>query len=104
MYRDGVVLEVKRNIERFEERFYDFMPLDFAGLPIIARNFTCYKVPGDLSLIFMVINPKPSVVSTAIKKQYLVIIDVEDLKAFDCHVDEAPSSDRLTKVFFVKNN
>ena len=48
VHRDGVHIEVKRDLARFEERFYDFLPLDFAGLPIIVSNFTCYKVPGEL--------------------------------------------------------
>jgi len=64
VYRDGVQIEVKRDLSRFEERFYDFIPLDFEGLPIIVSNFTCYKVAGNQSQIFLIINPKPSVVRT----------------------------------------
>jgi hypothetical protein len=104
VYRDGVQIEVKRDLSRFEERFYDFIPLDFEGLPIIVSNFTCYKVAGNQSQIFLIINPKPSVVRTSIKKQYLVLIDINSLKAHECQLLEDPSNDRLTKVFFFEQN
>ena len=52
----------------------------------------------------MVINPKPSVVRTAIKQQYLVLLDLTNLTAHECHVQEVPSAERITKVFFIKEN
>jgi len=79
VYVDGVQIEIKKNLELFEDHFYDFMPMNFAGLPIIMSNFMPYRVPGEASQILLVVNPKPSIIKTEIKKQYLVLLDLETL-------------------------
>ena len=86
VYVDGVQIEIKKNLERFEEHFYDFLPMDFAGLPIIMSNFTPYRVPGEARKILLLVNPKPSIVKTEIKKQYLVLLDLETLQAHECQI------------------
>jgi len=79
VYVDGVQIEIKKNLERFEDHFYDFLPIDFAGLPITMSYFTPYKVPGEARKILLLVNPKTTIVKTEIKKQYLVLLDLETL-------------------------
>jgi hypothetical protein len=43
--RDGCQLEIKNNLERFEDSFYDFLPMEFEGLPIIVSSFSAFKIP-----------------------------------------------------------
>jgi len=61
-------------------------------------------VPGDANLIFLIINPKPSVVKTSIQKQYLVIVNLSTLKAYNCKVVNDLSAHKISKVFFFRSD
>jgi hypothetical protein len=63
-------------------------------------NFVAYSINGLKSHVFLVINPKPSVVKTNQKPQYFIVIDTVTLKAYECEYDLETMKDRLTKVFF----
>lgn len=47
VYRDGCGIEIKKDLSQFEDRFYDFVPLDFPGLPIIVSNFMTYGLANS---------------------------------------------------------
>jgi hypothetical protein len=62
--KEKSIIEIKKDLTKFEENFYEFQKLDFAGLNIIVSNFTAYSIYGLEGHLFMVINPKPSVVKS----------------------------------------
>ena len=51
----------------------------------------------------LLVNPEPSVVKSAIKKQYLLLFDRTTLKVHDCDISEEPSTDMLNRLFFYSN-
>lgn len=67
---------------------------------IIVSNFTAYSICGLEGHLFIVINPKPSVVKSNQKPQYYIVVDTITLKAYECEYDLETMKDRMSKVFF----
>jgi hypothetical protein len=83
----GARIEIKPDLERFEDGYYDFLTIKFEGLPITVRSFSVLAVPGKPDRMFMLVN---SVEDEQIKtrKQYCLMIDTGKLEAWECESDE----------------
>jgi hypothetical protein len=58
MSQAGAKLEIKKDLTRFEDSYYDFLAVDFEGFPITVTSFASYTVPGKPSWIFITVNPQ----------------------------------------------
>jgi len=61
IFREKCRIEIKQELDRFEDNFYHFAPIDFEELPIIVSSCTAFKIPGTRQIMLLV-TPKPSVV------------------------------------------
>ena len=50
-------IEIKKDLSRFEDAYYDFQSIDFDGFDISVQNFIPFAIP-DTKLLFLLINPK----------------------------------------------
>lgn len=94
-------IEIKKDLSRFEDSYYDFISISFDGLPITVASFTPYLVPTRPNLTCLAIDPVQDV-NKKICKQYYVMIDSETLSAKECVV-EGESGNVFSKIFFVDN-
>ena len=92
------MIEVKQDLSRFEDTFYDFQTMEFAGLPIIVNSFTPYKMCKTSSLILLCIQPE---YSPKITPMYFVVVDINNAKAYQCTQKSAGDPWNLTQVLFI---
>lgn len=71
----------------------------FDGLPITVVSFTPHCVHESSNLILLDIQPQQSVLKTS-KLQYFVVIDTQDLKAYECYLDSDNSGYKINQLFF----
>lgn len=58
IHRDGAQIECKSELKRFEDKFYEFLPFDYEGLPIIVTSFTPYSIPLNKDNFMLTIAPE----------------------------------------------
>ena len=58
IHKEKAVIEVKEDMTRFEDPFYEFQTMEFAGLDIMVKSFIPYVVPDKPHLIFLCIIPE----------------------------------------------
>ena len=76
-------------MSRIDECYYEFQTINFPVFPYIVTSFVFFIIPGrKKNWIFILIYLKKSLVKAETKMQYLVIVDTEKLKAYECSVDE----------------
>lgn len=96
----GATIEIKKDLSRFEDSYYDFIDIDFKGLPITVTSFVGYKIPTRDHLIFMTINPVVDLDQNKKKKQYCIVIDTDALVAQEVELESEKDS-VFSKIFFV---
>ena len=99
MSTKGAHIEIKKDLSRFEDSYYDFIPIDYDGLPITVTSFKPYSVPTRSNLLFIVIDPLQDV-DKKVRKQYYVMVDTESLVALECLI-EGDANNCFNKIFFV---
>jgi hypothetical protein len=100
MSQAGAKLEVKKDLSKFENNYYDFIGVDFEGFPITVTSFTPYVVPGKANWIFILINPMQTISKTSTKKQYYLMVDIDLLVAQECII-ESDLTNVFSRIFFV---
>jgi len=102
IYREGGRIEIKRDLTKFEDRFIDFIPIEFKGVQITVSYYTSFKFPGR-NRILLIVNPKYGFIRPT-KQQYLIVIDLDTLKAYDCEIIDQSGSEKIQKVFFFNSD
>jgi hypothetical protein len=75
--KEGALIEIKPELKRFEDRFYEFQSIDFAGLPIFVSVFTPYSIPGTTKKFLLCIKPEATLLNRKVLPQYFVYVDCE---------------------------
>lgn len=86
--RDQCSIQVKKELSQFEDPFYEYLQIEFAGLPIIVSSFTPYKMPdegdNERRLFFCTIKPEQTLLKRKVNPQYFVVVDMDAAKAYEC--------------------
>lgn len=101
MKKVGAGIEIKKDLTRFEDPYYDFQKVNFPGLEITVDMFTPYCV-FDRSLILLAIKPQVALanVKQQLKQQYFIVIDTKTMTAHEVSLPETSDIKLINKVFF----
>ena len=99
--KKGLGIEIKRDLARFEDVYYEYQSVDFPGLEVTAESFTPYCVP-DKNMILLIVKPQVALanVKLVIKQQYFILIDIDELKAFEVALSGGEDIKVVNRVFF----
>lgn len=67
-------------------------------------SFTPYCVHDSPNLILLDIQPQQSLLKTSNKLQYFVVIDTEELKAYECSFESDNSGIKINQIFFFSSD
>lgn len=98
--KNGSQIEIKRDLSRFEDTYYEFQKVAFAGLPVAVASFTPYCVFESQNLILLDIQPQQLLQKTSNKLQYFVVVDTEELKAYECTVESDNAGLKINQIYF----
>jgi len=99
VHKKGVKIEIKKELDRFEDSFYEFQQITFEGIPITVSSFAPYRIPGFKRLIFLVINSK-SEIRVSNRPQYLVVLDIDRLTGHLVELEANNQKLKISKLFF----
>lgn len=61
--KDQAKIEIKKELKRFEDTFYEFQSIRFLGLPIFVSSFTPYNIPGESKRFLLCIKPEATLLN-----------------------------------------
>ena len=85
----GAQIEIKRDLARFEDPFYEFQKVNFPGLEkTTILSFVPYCIPDKPNLIMLSMMPQLFANRAESKQMYFIIIDLTNLSASECEFSE----------------
>lgn len=77
VHKDKAVIEIKKELKRFEDRFYEFQKITFSGLDIFVSSFTPFAIPGSGHKFLLCIKPEATLLNRKVLPQYFVYVDCD---------------------------
>jgi hypothetical protein len=86
--KDQSLIEIKQELKRFEDNFYEFQFIRFKGLPIFVSSFIPYAIPGDGTKFLLCIKPEATLLNRKVMPQYFVYVDCKEAIGFELVMEE----------------
>lgn len=87
VHKDSAKIEIKQELKRFEDRFYEFKAVMFKGLPIFVDSFIPYRIPGIANRFLLCIKPEATLLNRKVLPQYFIFLDSDAGMASELHLE-----------------